>query len=546
MSMFGVRFSFVATRSGLTRVRHHNSDDPQVKREALAFIKRHARAVDETYYSRTIDYNMLMNETATLVQVPFNTHRKILERLSKFESESQAIAAYESVGGGAAPADPTIGGPGGGDLADEQLELPAGGAGAGAAGGAFGSRLSVKDMNLFEKLELLANSSLHVIATESLVVNEGAQRAIAGVSGVFYDYATFATRLLNLTNARFSSADAEETIKCGHQNDTIDCLLVDNNGYILVSERLEFIGRHLKAYDQSIMQRLVAGGLFREVNITDHQSICVKQEEKQTAAASSAAAGGGPLLSAAPKLGHLFASSVGSVLANALASLLHTWTLMLAVLAEFCQLSMALTSQQQQQQQQNFQTVAAMLPKKSYLRPCDRILTRYELNRGRSRQQPAGSQRPEHFLSSRCHCPGWFVYELVPKTNLVMLVVDSAPVGDCADSARCNNEHGSSKLADGTASSSLLGDTPLEDDSLMSQSNIIGQDEAQVCSMFERDAKLHKKRLDSCISHHKDEEQIKLCGSANPAGTKLEPLSSLLWSLSLFLLSRKLFSFANQ
>lgn len=545
MSMFGVRFSFVATRSGLTRVRHLSADDVTMKREALAFAKRHARAMDETFYKRTVDYNMLMNETVTLLQVPFNTHQKIRERLSKFELDSagQSAAGY----GDETPS-----------YADETT--------AGGGGPLGGSRLAVKDMDLGEKLELLTNSSLHVIATESLIVNEGAQRAVAGVSGVFYDYATFVLRFLNSTNAKFSGASDSrasfkkparcylnpvpsdeicdedelnrslEQIKCGYQNDTIDCLLVDNNGYILVSERLEFVGRHLRAYEESIMQSLVASGLFHEVNITDHQSICVKQEDKQTSVASSSA-NGLPLA----RVGHLFASSASSLLFNLLTVLTHTYATLAAICGLFGELGQAVLLASSSvpansplvaasQQQQSFQALSAMLPKKSYLRPCDRILTRYETRP----KAPTGSDGPELFTGKCSSCPGWFVYEQVAKTNLIMLIVDSGSQSPSCRSAKCDVS--SFELSNGVESA--LNPTE-EDDSLMTQSNIIGQDEAQVCSMFERDSKLHRKRLEFCISHHHDEEQIKLCGSANElAGPWTNPVESLLLSLSLFLLSR--------
>lgn len=570
MSMFGVRFSFVATRSGLTRVRHHNADDLAVKREALAFAKRHARAMDETYFQRTVDYNMLMNDTATLLQVPFNMHQKILDRLSKFELDSVAPASSNYDGIVSSQPDMlgetavATGAPL--STSDELADSDSLDATSAGGGSSFSTKLSIKDMDLFERLELLANSSLHVIATESLIVNEGAQRAVAGVSGVFYDYATFVMRFLNSTNAKYSGSndqgsykksakcylagpdnqeaceeEAPPSIKCGHLNDTIDCLLVDNNGYILVSERLEFVGRHLKAYDEAIMRRLVANGVYHEVNITDHQSICLKQEEKQTTPSAS---------SAAAQVAHLFTSSASSMLANLLTSLRHIWIVVLTVggfLVELGQTALVAPSSSpyqssssssalmlESQQRQSFQAMSALLPKKSYLRPCDRVLTRYETRPG----QPLGSERPEHY-STRCNCPGWFVYEQVPMTNLILLIVDSA------SSSACRGDPAGKCQADNPALMAVPSkDHFLEDDSLMSQSNIIGQDEGQICSMFERDQKLHKRQLDSCISHHQDEEQIKLCGSASrPAGLLLEPLSSFLWSLSLFLLFRLMFSF---
>lgn len=494
--MLGVRFSFVATRSGLTRVRH-NADDLTVKKEALAFAKRHARAADETFYSRTVDYNMLINDTATLIQVPFNTHQKIAALLRQFELESHlaAASAYEAA---------------------NSLEPGAAGSSEGPSSPGMPRASSVSEMNLFEKLEILANKSLHVVATQSIIANEGAQRAVAGVAGVFYDYSVFVMRLLNATNADFAgpsaaqaaakrrrkpahcflataeaaadeACDESRAVRCGLANDTIDCLLVDNNGYIVASEQLAYIGRHLNAYDPIMMSRLVALGVYHELNVTDYQSICVRQEERQTASSASLA--------------------VGAWTQNLAAFLGHLWGLSLAFAGLFGELAAGahqppagqLQQQQkaaagQQQQAQSFQPLLALLPNKTYLRPCERLLTRYETRPGLF-----SADTPEYY-STACQCPAWFIYQQVPKTNLLMIVVDVA--SDCsAPPAGCEL---------GAAGSAPLAQE--QDDTLNARQNTPDTSEQSACSMFEREASLYKRKLDVCISHHPEENNIKLCG----------------------------------
>lgn len=481
--MFGVRFSFVATRSGLTRVRHYGSDDDiTLKREALAFAHKHARAVDETFYARTVDYNMLVNDTATLIQVPFNTFEKISRRLERYET-NQAYNMESS-------ADPTI----------ESLPSE--------------NRLSVREMSLLEKLDILTNASIHVIATQSIVVNEGTQRAVAGVSGVFYDYASFVLRFFNSTNNRFEdgrpntkaascytdsstdpACDETKAIKCGYSNDTIDCLLIDNNGYIVVSEELNFIGKHLKAYDPIIMSKLLESGAFKEINITDYQSVCLRQEDKQTT--SSAISSLIPLGLRLPNL---------STLANnVLLVLSYTWTTMLASASLFSDYALAVhqtsTAGNSIRQQQVVGTIQTLLPNKTYLRPCEKILTLYE------RQSEAhGSTKPEHY-TTKCGCNSWFVYEEVPKTNLLLLIVDT--------SAAC-------RFGCDPAAVRLDPTDPL--DAILLNRTI----EDQVCSVLEREAHLKRKKPNSCFSHHSEEENIKLCGG----GSSIEPASALIISLT--------------
>lgn len=518
--MFGVRFSFVATRSGLTRVRHYDPDDMTIKKEALAFARKHARAIDETFYSRTVDFNMLVNDSATLIQVPFNTHQRIQERLSRYEMDqalnydSSSLALDFQQTSGTEPESTPVQ-PQSGSI-DTTLDE--------SSSSTSSTRLSIKDMNLMEKLEILTNSSLHVIATQSIIVNEGTQRAVAGVTGVFYDYASFVMRLLNTTNYQFpgapmkkpapcfkenptdESCDTSRSVKCGLSNDTIDCLFVDNNGYIIVSEDLEFIGRHLKAYDATIMNRLVSAGVFHEINITDYQSICVKQEEKQTTSSA------GSLLFGPEK----FVPFISSLTSNFVISLAYSWTIISAVGSLLIDFTLAQPSTTLTKQQQALQPMLSLIPNKTYLRPCERVLTRYETRPG-----AFSSDAPEYY-TTRCDCQAWFIYEQVPKTNLIMLIVDTTP----ACRYGCD-------LASQLKPESI-------DDSLNTQYNIIGTSEDKVCSMLEREFKLYRKKLDHCYSHHPEEEQIKLCGAACESA----PICNLLIIL-MILFSSRFFSFVQ-
>lgn len=483
--MFGVRFSFVATRSGLTRVRHYGSeDDMTLKREALSFAHKHGRAVDETYYSRTVDYNMLVNDSATLVQVPFNTFEKIRDRLDRYEMNQVYNLDTSS-------SDPTI----------ESLPSE--------------NRLSVKDMSLAEKLEVLTNTSIHVIATQSIIVNEGTQRAVAGVSGVFYDYASFVLRFFNSTNNRFEddrpipkpascytdsssdpACDDSKTIRCGQTNDTIDCLLIDNNGYIVVSEELDFIGRHLKAYDPMIMSRLLESGVFQEINITDYQSVCLRQEEKQSISSSA--------ISSLFQQLDLRLPTLSAIANNILIIISHTWTCLIATISLFSEHALALNNQANppplnagRQQQIALRSMQSLLPNKTYLRPCEKISTLYERKPG-----VYGSEKPAHY-TTKCGCTSWFVYEEVPMTNLFLLIVDS--------SAPC-------RMGCDPAASMMDPTDPL--DAVLMNRTV----ENQVCSVLEREVQFKRKKPDLCFSQHSDEEHIKLCGS----GSSIAPMRELI------------------
>lgn len=497
--MFGVRFSFVAMRSGLTRVRHYDSENEQIKREALAFAKKHSRTIDETFYSRTVDYNMLINENATLIQVPFNAHEKIRDFLLNLATtNNDQMSSYEL------GLEPTSGG----------LDT--------ATGPPF-ARNSLKDLSLVEQLELMTNESVHVIASQSILVKEGAQSAVAGVAGTFYNYASFVLRFLNSTNSRFEEGRAvtkpahcfadsalndeacdewKSSIRCGLANDTIDCLLVDNNGYIVVSENLDFIGRHLKNYEPSVMARLVNQEVFHEINVTDYQAVCMRQgEEKasQTTSSSSCALHLSSMVDFKPNK-QLIVNVFSLLAKNLMATLTYTWTILTTLSSLLGELTFAhasnhaMNKQQQQQQQQSLQPMLSLLPNKTYLRPCEKTLSLYE-----TRSAKLGSHAPQPF-KTRCGCPSWFVYEQVPKTNLLLIIVDledHSCRSACPAATRSNSETSNVKYSN---------------------------TEEQVCGMLERESQLYRKKLDACFEHHPDEEHIKLCG----AGAKSAPISLLL------------------
>lgn len=72
------------------------------------------------------------------------------------------------------------------------------------------------------------------------------------------------------------------TLQCGEssacmktcKSDELDCYVVDNNGYVVVSENLRDSGRFFGEVRPPIMRQLVAEKVFRQVQISDYQAIC--------------------------------------------------------------------------------------------------------------------------------------------------------------------------------------------------------------------------------------------------------------------------------
>ncbi|RZF42727.1 hypothetical protein LSTR_LSTR017302, partial [Laodelphax striatellus] len=55
----------------------------------------------------------------------------------------------------------------------------------------------------------------------------------------------------------------------------LDCYVLDNNGFIILSEKAEQTGMFFGQADGTIMDSLVQDGIYKKISIMDHQGACV-------------------------------------------------------------------------------------------------------------------------------------------------------------------------------------------------------------------------------------------------------------------------------
>ncbi|KAB1254416.1 Voltage-dependent calcium channel subunit alpha-2/delta-4 [Camelus dromedarius] len=60
--------------------------------------------------------------------------------------------------------------------------------------------------------------------------------------------------------------------RCGGAD--LDCFVVDNNGFILISERPQEMGRFLGEVDGALVTQLLGMGVFSQVTMYDYQAMC--------------------------------------------------------------------------------------------------------------------------------------------------------------------------------------------------------------------------------------------------------------------------------
>lgn len=66
-------------------------------------------------------------------------------------------------------------------------------------------------------------------------------------------------------------------------SDELDCYLLDNNGFIILSENTEHTGKFFGQIDGTIMDSLVQDRIYKRVTIMDYQGVCSDRDNPYTA-----------------------------------------------------------------------------------------------------------------------------------------------------------------------------------------------------------------------------------------------------------------------
>ncbi|XP_037905987.1 voltage-dependent calcium channel subunit alpha-2/delta-3 isoform X5 [Hermetia illucens] len=131
-------------------------------------------------------------------------------------------------------------------------------------------------------------SDILVTASHAIFHTEGGKSAPAAVVGFQFRHSALVTLFKNITNyvhhkvdygsdfadncAVESTADCAKTKTCA--SDSIDCYILDNNGYVIISPKSSDTGKFFGEVRGDIMTRLVQEGVYKDVTIYDYQAIC--------------------------------------------------------------------------------------------------------------------------------------------------------------------------------------------------------------------------------------------------------------------------------
>jgi len=353
-----------------------------------------------------------------------------------------------------------------------------------------------------------------VMATHAIFKGKGNRKAPAGVVGVEINYDHFRDTFMNTTNKDGGP------LSCA--SDSVECYVVDNNGFVVISEDKLNTGKFFGEIDGTILKSLVNHKVFKQIKVYDYQAICLESADDGSPASS--------LLNPFKAIAWAFNWVIGQIAFTIIRFELHhlwnpDWTY---AMPQQQQLPPPIydydsyanydtyPNQQGSMEQQvpdmdegmveeeyeegydehNDELVKEYMLKnggpipilemtyinKTQPKPCDKEVDLYELQA----HVLADMGRPLQGILRNCHesnCERPFTVALIPNTNLILVVADTTcPCYSARETVA------PTKVDYGPAN------------------------ETTYCEKLKTN--LYRKKPHQCIHYHLGEEEINLCGSA--------------------------------
>lgn len=127
---------------------------------------------------------------------------------------------------------------------------------------------------------LKTNATLVTAAHAIFIDHRGHNKAPAAVVGLQFQHDSLARHFKNITSACTGSGQCKKT--CA--SDELDCYLLDNNGFVILSESSEHTGKFFGNIDGTIMDSLVQDRIYRRATLMNYQGLCPDRENPYTAA----------------------------------------------------------------------------------------------------------------------------------------------------------------------------------------------------------------------------------------------------------------------
>ncbi|XP_067002670.2 voltage-dependent calcium channel subunit alpha-2/delta-3 [Anabrus simplex] len=345
-----------------------------------------------------------------------------------------------------------------------------------------------------------ANPKTLVTATHAIFVESKGHKAPAAVVGLQFQHATLAAHFLNITSAC-------NGCKKNCASEDLDCYVLDNNGFIIISENAENTGKFFGQIDGTIMDSLVQDRIYKKVPVYDYQGACLDQKSPYSDAGTTLT----PLDSIRWFMTWLLGKIAWIIVETSIYQLWDpNWTYANddstlygdyensfdqyvtreegslfpspGILSETPVKSPTYTSSS------STSTSSSQTTNKTQPRPCDKRVDLYILQP--DRLNTSGLFNPLKGKLTNCHSTGCerpFSVQKIPQSNLILLVVDTlCPCG-----------------------SKQLSITPQE----VSYEAAPGVSSVQ-CRVKPQEA-MYRRRPPKCMNYHPEESEIRFCGRSS-------------------------------
>ncbi|XP_069684436.1 voltage-dependent calcium channel subunit alpha-2/delta-3 isoform X2 [Periplaneta americana] len=335
-----------------------------------------------------------------------------------------------------------------------------------------------------------------VTATHAIYVEHKGHRAPAAVVGIQFQHSTLASHFLNITS---TCTGCKKT--CASEE--LDCYVLDNNGFIILSESADHTGKFFGQIDGTIMDSLVQDRIYKKVAVYDYQGACLDQKSPFSDDATRLS----PLQSFRWLLHWAYSPLLWLAVQT---SLIPSWVLANddgTVYSDdyetnnFDQYSTrddgrlpnggSTLETQTKQQFPPSTPISPLANNRTMPRPCDKRVDLYILQP--DRLNTSGQFNPLKGKLTNCHITGCerpFSVQKIPRSNLILLVVDTlCPCG-----------------------SKQLSITPQE----VNYESTQGVAVTTQCRIKPQES-MYRRRPPKCMNYHPEESEIKLCGNCGRA-----------------------------
>ncbi|XP_041794395.1 voltage-dependent calcium channel subunit alpha-2/delta-4-like [Chelmon rostratus] len=241
-----------------------------------------------------------------------------------------------------------------------------------------------------------------VVATTAATVSSGGKTAMAGAIGVQFSLDWLEKKFWAIAKQPSDTdcSNIEGVCPLSCESVDLNCFLVDNNGFILLSKERSEVGRFFGEVDGSVMASLIKMGMYKKVSLFDYQAMCKNSHHH----ASSARPLLSPFYSIAALMRWFFSNALMFLLDFNLCGLWHSDYFVDAKAGYH-------TSHKQK--------------KVEALQPCDTAYPGFMYD---------SSVREANSLIKCGRCQKMFVVQQIPDSNLVLVVTQA----DCD----CSRQYG--------------------------------------------------------------------------------------------------------